>query len=120
MEVAKDAYRRIGLCAEGAAMATETKCSVRLITFTHNKIPNRTLAEVVHKNMEEIGVPEYTEEEQARVKRMQKAAGLSPVGLSTEIEPLKYSEAFITDASEFSWNAPYATFDLAICFIGIK
>lgn len=114
MEVAKDAYRRIGLCAEGAAMATETKCSVRLITFTHNKIPNRTLAEVVHKNMEEIGVPEYTEEEQARVKRMQKAAGLSPVGLSTEIEPLKYSEAFITDASEFSWNAPYATFDLAM------
>ncbi len=114
MAVAEDAYRRIGLCAQGAAIATETTISERLITFTHNKIPNKTLAEVVHRNMEELGAPEYTEAEQNRVKRMQKAAGLEPVGLETGISPFKFSEAFITDASEFSWNAPYATFDLAL------
>jgi len=39
---------------------------------------------------------------------------LLPVGLEKEIAPFKSSEAFITDASEFSWNAPYATFDLAL------
>lgn len=114
MEVANDAYRRIMLCAKGAAMATETTVTDRLITFTHNKIPNRTLAEVVHRNLVEIGVPEYTREEQERVKRMQRAAGLEPKGLSVTIEPFRYREAFITDASEFSWNAPYATFDLAM------
>ncbi len=114
MSVAKDAYRRIGLCAKGTAMATETEVTERLITFTHNKIPNKILAEVVHKNMEELGVPEYTGEEQKRVMDMQKAAGLEPVGLDMEISPFKFSEAFITDASEFSWNAPYATFDLAM------
>ena len=114
MAVAKDAYRRIGLCAKGAAISTETAVSDRLITFTHNKLPNKTIAEIVHDNMKELGAPEYTEEEQSRVKRMQKAAGLEPVGLETEIEPFKFSEAFITDASEFSWNAPYAAFDLAL------
>lgn len=112
--VAQDAYRRVGLCARGAAISTETTVFERLITFTHNKIPNKTLAEIVHKNLEQLGVPEYTEEEQERVKRMQEAAGLDPVGLETEIEPFQFSEAFITDASEFSWNAPYATFDLAL------
>lgn len=114
MDVAKDAYRRVQLCANGAAMATETSVTHRLITFTHNKIPNKTLAEVVHKNMEEIGVPSYTEDEQEWVKKMQKSAGINQVGLDKEIEPCKFSEAFITDASEFSWNAPYATFDLAL------
>ncbi len=114
MAVAKDAYRRIGLCAKGTAMATETTVSERLITFTHNKLPNKTLAEIVHKNMEELGAPEYTKEEQERVMRMQEAAGLEPIGLDTAISPFKFSEAFITDASEFSWNAPYATFDLAL------
>jgi aminobenzoyl-glutamate utilization protein B len=114
MEVAGDAYRRISLCAKGAAMATETTISERLITFTHNKLPNKTLAEVVHRNLEELGAPEYTDGEQERVRRMQKAAGLDPVGLATEISPFQFSEAFITDASEFSWNAPYATFDLAL------
>lgn len=114
LDVARDAARRISLCAQGAATATETKTSQRLITFTHNKLPNQTLARVVHDNLRELGVPDYTTEEQDRVRRMQRASGLESVGLEREISPFQFSEAFITDASEFSWNAPYATFDLAL------
>lgn len=114
LEIAKDVYRRVKLCAMGAAMATETKSSDRLITFTHPKLPNKTLAGIVHRNMEEIGVPEYTEEEQNFVKAMQHESGLKEDGLETGIEPFRHRESIITDASEYSWNAPYATFELAM------
>lgn len=118
LEIAKDAYRRISLCAEGAATATETKVTKRLITFTHPKLANQALSKVVYDNLTEIGSVQYTSEEQAFVKEMQKNAGLEPNGLPTEIKPFGFSETIITDASEFSWNAPYASFHLAMAPAG--
>lgn len=114
LELAKNMRRRVGLCAKGAAMATETQVTERLITFTHPKIPNYTLAERVHKNLEELGPPLYSEEEQQFVKELQKNSGLPEEGLPRTVEPFRYRESIITDASEFSWNAPYATFELAL------
>lgn len=114
LEIAQDVHRRVGLCAKGAALATETEVTERLITFTHPKLPNQTLAAVVHKNMKELGVPEYTAEEQDFVKELQRNSGLAEEGLSQKIEEFRFRESIITDASEFSWNAPYATFELAL------
>lgn len=114
LKIAQDVHRRVGLCAKGAAIATETEMEEQLITFTHPKIPNKTLATVVHRNMEEIGVPQYTEEEQSFVKEMQRNSGLPEDGLEQKIEEFRYRESIITDASEFTWNAPYATFELAM------
>ena len=48
------------------------------------------------------------------VKEMQKNAGLEPIGLRTDIDPFGESETIICDTSEFTWNAPYATFWLAM------
>jgi aminobenzoyl-glutamate utilization protein B len=114
LAVSKDAFDRIMQAAEGAAMATGTKVEREVVTYTHNKIPNKTLAEVVHKNLEHYGAPDFTEEEQNFVKEMQKNAGLEPIGLRTDIDPFGPSETIICDTSEFTWNAPYATFWLAM------
>lgn len=64
----------------------------------------------MHRNMQHYGAPDFTEEEQNFVKEMQKNAGLEQVGLRREIDPFGPSETIICDTSEFSWNAPYATF----------
>lgn len=114
LEVSKDAYDRIIKAAEGCAMAVGTTVEPELITYTHNKIPNKTLAEVVHKNLEYYGAPAFTEEEQNFVKEMQKCSGLEPEGLRTDIDEFGESETIICDTSEFSWNAPYATLWLAM------
>ena len=114
METARDVHRRIGLCAKGAAMATETTVEEKLITFTHTKIPNKTLASVMHRNLEETGSPWYSEEEQNYVKKMQHAAGLPEDGLDETIQPFGYCQSIITDSSEFTWNAPYATLELSM------
>ncbi len=114
LDVSQDALRRITLCAEGIAMATETAVSRKFVTYTHNKIPNKVLAEVVHRNFERYGAPEFTEEEQNFVKEMQRNMGLEPAGLDVKLKELGASETIICDTSEFSWNAPYATFWVAM------
>lgn len=114
LEVSKDVFDRIMDAAEGCAKATGTTVTREIITYTHNKIPNKTIAEVVHRNLEYYGAPEFTSEEQDFVKEMQKNAGLEPTGLRTDIDKFGPSETIICDTSEFSWNAPYATFWLAM------
>jgi aminobenzoyl-glutamate utilization protein B len=56
-------YRRVLKIAEGAAMMAEVRLEVEFLKGIHNKLPNRTLSEVVTTNMREIGAPEYSEEE---------------------------------------------------------
>lgn len=114
LDISKDAFDRIMKAAEGAALATGTEVEREIVTYTHNKIPNKTLAEIVHKNMEYYGAPDFTDDEQNFVKEMQKNAGLEPIGLRTDIDPFGESETIICDTSEFTWNAPYATFWLAM------
>ncbi len=110
MDLSQDALRRITLCAEGAAIATETKYIRDFTTYTHNKIPNKILSEVIHRNFEYYGPPEFSEDEQNFVKEMQKYMKLDPTGLDTKLKKFGASETIICDTSEFSWNAPYATF----------
>ena len=105
---AKEGLRRITNCAKGAAMATETEVRSELITFTNHKLRNKTLAEVMHKNFQEIGPPDFTEEEQRQAKEIQKNFGISETGLATDIQPFGGGYSIVCDTSEYSWNAPYA------------
>lgn len=110
METSRDAFERIKKCAEGTALATGTTSDYEMITYTHNKIPNKTLATIVHNNMEYYGSPNFTEQEQEFAKETQKYMKVEPTGLDTTIQPFGPSETVICDTSEFSWNAPYVTF----------
>ena len=56
-------YKRVEKIAEGAALMTETEVNVEMDWGSYNKIPNKTLSELVVANMREIGAPRYTEEE---------------------------------------------------------
>ena len=62
---ALELQRRVDKIAEAAAMMTETTVKQKFIDGTANTVPNFTLEEVLYKNFEEIGVPDYTEEELA-------------------------------------------------------
>jgi len=56
-------YKRILKIAEGAALMTETELEVLFLDALYNIIPSETLANLVVKNMREIGAPEWSEEE---------------------------------------------------------
>jgi aminobenzoyl-glutamate utilization protein B len=57
-------YKRVEKIAEGATLMTETKVKIEMDRGSYNKIPSRTLSELVVANMREVGAPKYTEEEQ--------------------------------------------------------
>ncbi len=109
-ELMMDVLERINQCAAGAAMATGTRVESQLITASHDKIPNKVLAEVMHKNLNEIGSPQFTPEDQDFVKQMEKNMGIEkPSGLDETIMPFGGGGSVLCDTSEFSWFAPYAT-----------
>lgn len=104
-----EALGRVTKCAEAAAMATETEVEREIITVTHHKIPNKTLAECFRDNMLEVGVPEFTDDEQEKAKAIQRAIGQPETGLPTELMPFEGGYTVLCDTSEYSWNAPYAS-----------
>ncbi len=103
------ALDRVTKCAEAGAMATETSVEREIITVTHHKIPNKTLAELVRDNMLDIGVPQFTEEEHEKAKAIQREIGKPETGLPTELEPFEGGFTALCDTSEYSWNAPYTS-----------
>ncbi len=56
---------RVDKCAEGAAHMTETTFERIFVDGSANQIPNTTLEKVMYANMEEVPLPEYTDEEYA-------------------------------------------------------
>ena len=57
--------KRVDKIAEGAALMTETSFERVFIDGTAELLPNYTLEKLLYKNLEEIGVPQYTAEETA-------------------------------------------------------
>jgi aminobenzoyl-glutamate utilization protein B len=104
-------YTRVLKCAEGAATMTETTMEVNFITGVYNRLPNRVLCEVVHRNLTEIGLPMYTEEEQRYARALQKSVGAEEKGINTEISPLGDGRGIAggsTDVADVNWIVPMA------------
>lgn len=118
-EQAEDALRRVTRCAEAAAYATETEVQVEIVSATNHKIPNKSLAEVMHHNFEEIGVPQFSDAEQVFAKKLQSAIGVPETGLPTTLMPFDGGYSVLCDTSEYSWNAPYVTAWVAMAPAGI-
>ncbi|MFB0523558.1 MAG: M20 family metallopeptidase [Candidatus Bathyarchaeia archaeon] len=56
-------YNWILEIAKGAAMMTRTELKVEFVAGIYNLIPNKTIGELILKNMREIGLPKYTDED---------------------------------------------------------
>ena len=56
-------YNWILEIAKGASIMTKTEVKVDFIEGCYNLIPNRTISELIVKNMREIGLPKYSDED---------------------------------------------------------
>src|SRR5947209_3480462 len=95
--------------AEGAALATQTKARVLVYTGLYDLLPNSPLAARMQVHLERIGVPAYSEEEQAFARELQRNFGVEPEGMASTTEPLadeNNSMGASTDVGDVSWNAP--------------
>lgn len=115
-ESVEEWYGWILKIAEGAALATRTDHKVFLTTGVHEYNLNRPLQEALQANLEAIGTPVFTEEDQAFARSLQKFLGLKQKGFNTEVEPLADEPEPVsggsTDVAEVSYITPTAGFSV--------
>ena len=71
--------------ADGAALMTSTTVESRVLGAAWPQHMNRPLAESIHANMLDVGLPKWSEADQRMAKAVQKMLGAEERGLTTEI-----------------------------------
>ena len=115
---------RVKKIARGAAMMTETKVKIKMLAGVSNLIYNKTLGEVMQRNLDLLGPPVFTNKERHYAKKMQSTlsyndietaylqAGISEVKdqvLAESIIPPNAKEIGMsgsTDVADVSWVVP--------------
>ena len=97
--------------AEGAALMTKTDWEVTVKSAVWPVRANQALAEAVQRNIELVEFPDWTEEEQAFARALQKAADAPEIGLHTAPRPLTGPAEMImasNDCGDVTWKVPSA------------
>jgi aminobenzoyl-glutamate utilization protein B len=99
--------------AEGAALMTNTSVSVDVIGAVWPVRGNRTLAELFQRQIELVGVPDWTREEDDLARAVQAKAKVPVEGLKRMIDVLKgpaVQQPAANDAGDISWKVPMVKF----------
>jgi aminobenzoyl-glutamate utilization protein B len=89
-ERVEEMFERVLNCAKAGALASGTELSsVRFIAAVHQSYSNRAAAELFQKNIELVGMPPWTEEENVFAKALQKELKAKEEGLSTKVDSLR-------------------------------
>jgi aminobenzoyl-glutamate utilization protein B len=116
--VARSVYRRLELCAQAGALATETKLEVEYLGGTVEMLPNSALAAVTLANLRELNNLELTEEERqfaAKIKdTLEEQKPLDSLG--EVIDQTGQIGRGSTDVADISWVVPTAGFNVA-CWV---
>jgi len=101
--------------AEGAALMTDTEMSYKILGTAWPRHFNKSIAETMYKNIETVGLPEWSEDDQTLAKAVQQelgnkttpglAAELNPIGLPVE-KPVSGGS---DDIGDVSWTLPTVT-----------
>jgi len=125
--------------AKGAALMTRTNLKDEFMGGLYNKIPNRVIAELIVKNMREIGLPEYDDEDVKFAERLSESITpdmkIAQLRKSKRPEWEKFVDKLMddeipdpwgegetshgsTDVADVSWQTPTVEFSTATWILG--
>jgi aminobenzoyl-glutamate utilization protein B len=101
-------FARVRKLAEGAATMTGTTSTVTVQAGSWEVLTNVAGARLLQANLEWLGGVNYTDEEQAFARAIQRATGVPESGMDTRIQPLEGQEpeGGSTDVGDVSWVVP--------------
>lgn len=110
-EQVKQIFERVVNAGKAAALGTDTKMEYEIIGGTHDLLLNRSLAELMQKNLEKTGGVKYTSEEIEFAKKIQSTFGYKapPISSADSIQPLKTvpdAGGGSTDVGDVSYAVP--------------
>jgi aminobenzoyl-glutamate utilization protein B len=101
--------------AAGAALMTDAKWTSRVLGSAWPSHMNRTLAETLYTNIKAVGLPPWTEADEALARATQRELKVPEIGLAKEIPQLRGREEIpdddkrgggSDDIGDISWNVP--------------
>jgi len=101
--------------AEGAALMTGTEVSRRIIGTAYPRHFNRPIAEAMQANIEAVGMPAWSEDDQAFARAFQEFMEADEItGLKTEVDEIRKPReeprsGGSDDIGDVSWNVPTVT-----------
>ncbi|HZR23606.1 MAG TPA: amidohydrolase [Vicinamibacterales bacterium] len=104
--------------AQAAAMMTDTTVTSKLLGSAWPGHFNKTIAEVMQANIEKVGLPQWSDADQALAHALQKELKVPEVGMATKLQPLRGRESIpedeqrgggSDDIGDISWNVPTVT-----------
>ena len=108
-EGARGLFERAKRIAQGAAMMTACEVSIDVRAAVWPVRLNQTIAEVIQRNVEAIGMPHWTEQEHAFARALQAKIGAPEIGLRPATTPLTGPTPQIAasnDCGDVSWKVP--------------
>jgi aminobenzoyl-glutamate utilization protein B len=102
-------WDRVMAAAEGAALGTGTTMRAEVIHGNHSKLPNETLAEAMHRRLEQVGGVQYDAAERAFAEQITATLGLKAdlSGQEAAIQPMEFEQGMgSTDVGDVSWQVP--------------
>mgnify|MGYP003323879426 CR=1 FL=1 len=112
-------WKRLELCAKGAALGTETTYTYEVTGGVYNILPNEVLQKIIHKNLSDVGGVKYNKEELAYAEAISLTFGdnKKKLSVSEEIQPYVYYKETkgggSTDVGDVSWAVPTGGFGTA-------
>ena len=122
MPDAKATYDKLLKIAEGAALMTGTTWDVKYAASAWPQLVTKTIAEAIQKNIDTVGMPAWTAEEQQFARDFQTSAERPVVGLRTTVEALgeRRQAASSNDNGDVSWVVPAGLLNFPASVPGIE
>lgn len=94
--------------ADAAAMMTDTEVSRRMLGASWPRHYNKVLAETLQTNIEQVGLPQWTDDDDRFARAVQRAAGGEPTGLRTQPAKITVNpfSPGTDDIGDVSWVVP--------------
>lgn len=101
--------------AQGAAMMTDTEMTRQIIGAAYPRHFNKPIAEAMYTNIQSVGMPEWSEDDQIFARALQELMGADEItGLSSELEEIgaplpEPKSGGSDDIGDISWIVPTVT-----------
>lgn len=122
MPAAKETQDKLLKIAEGASLMTGTTWDIKYTQSTWPQLVNKTIAGAIQQNIDAVGVPKWTEQEQQFAREFQKSAEKPSTGLRTEPVPLggRTQATSSNDNGDVSWVVPAGLLNYPASVPGIE
>jgi aminobenzoyl-glutamate utilization protein B len=111
--------------AQGAALMTDTEMSYKVVGAAWPRHFNKVIAENMYTQIQQVGLPEWTEDDQRLARALQKELGNDERGLNMELDTLRAPGGVRTsggsdDIGDVSWAVPTVTLRFPANMPGIQ